>query len=39
MQIPLAGMVPGDYELELFVRDERSGREARTVEPFTLQGS
>jgi VWFA-related protein len=39
MQIPLNGMAPGDYELELFARDERSGREVRTVEPFTLQGS
>jgi VWFA-related protein len=39
MQIPLGGMAPGDYELELFVRDVRSGTEARVVEPFTLQGS
>jgi VWFA-related protein len=39
MQIPLTGMAPGDYELELFTRDERTGTEARTVEPFTLHGS
>jgi hypothetical protein len=36
MQIPVGGLVPGDYELELVVRDERSGRETRSVEPFTL---
>jgi hypothetical protein len=39
MQIPLGGLSPGDYELELFVRDERSGKESRSVEPFTLLGS
>jgi len=39
MQIPLGDLSPGDYELELFVRDERSGQERRVVEPFTLQGT
>jgi VWFA-related protein len=39
MQIPLSGLSPGDYELELVVRDGRSGQERRVVEPFTLQGS
>ena len=39
MQIPLAGMPPGEYQLELLVRDEHSGRERKVVEPFTLQGS
>jgi hypothetical protein len=36
MQIPLGGLSPGDYELELVVRDERSGQERTVVEPFTL---
>jgi VWFA-related protein len=39
MQIPLRGLAPGDYELELFVRDERAGAERKVVEPFTLQAS
>jgi VWFA-related protein len=39
MQIPLGGLSPGDYELELHARDERSGKEIRSVEPFTLLGS
>lgn len=39
MQIPLTGMSPGEYQLELLVRDELSGRERKVVEPFTLQGS
>jgi len=39
MQIPLAGMPPGEYQLELLVRDDRSGLERKVVEPFTLQGS
>jgi len=37
MQIPLTGMPPGEYQLELLARDERSGRERKVVEPFTLQ--
>jgi hypothetical protein len=39
MQIPLGGLSPGDYELELYARDQRSGKEIRSVEPFTLLGS
>jgi VWFA-related protein len=39
MQIPLAGVRPGEYQLELVVTDELSGRERKVVEPFTLQGS
>ena len=39
MQIPLTGTSPGEYQLELLVRDELSGRERKVVEPFTLQGS
>jgi hypothetical protein len=39
MQIPLTGMPPGEYQLELFVRDELAGRERKVVEPFTLTGS
>jgi hypothetical protein len=39
MQIPLSGAQPGEYQLELLVRDELSGRERKVVEPFTLQGS
>ncbi len=39
MQIPLAGLPAGDYELELLVRDERTGQETRSVEPFTLLAS
>jgi hypothetical protein len=30
-------MPPGEYQLELLVRDELSGRERKVVEPFTLQ--
>ena len=36
MQIPLTGLAPGDYELVLTARDELSGREVTTREPFTL---
>jgi len=39
MQIPLTGMAPGEYQLELLVEDALSGRERKVVEPFTLQGS
>jgi VWFA-related protein len=39
MQIPISGLAPGDYELEILVRDERSGRETKVAEPFTLAGS
>ena len=39
MQIPLTGLAPGEYQLELLVEDELSGRERKVVEPFTLQGS
>jgi VWFA-related protein len=39
MQIPVAGLAAGDYQLELIVRDERSGRELKVVEPFTLTAS
>jgi hypothetical protein len=39
MQIPLTGIPPGEYQLELLVRDDLSGRERKVVEPFTLQGS
>jgi VWFA-related protein len=39
MQIPLGGIAPGEYQLELLVRDDLSGRERKVVEPFTLQGS
>jgi VWFA-related protein len=39
MQIPLAGLPPGEYELELVVRDQRTGTEVKSVEPFTLQRS
>jgi hypothetical protein len=39
MQIPLGRLAPGDYVLEVVARDERSGRETRTVEPFTLLAS
>ncbi len=38
MQIPLTGMPPGEYQLELLVRDELSGRERKVVEPFSLLG-
>jgi VWFA-related protein len=39
MQIPLNGVAPGEYRLELLVRDDLSGRERKVVEPFTLLGS
>ncbi len=39
MQIPLAGLSPGEYELVLTVRDQHSGRQVSTVEPFTLVGA
>jgi hypothetical protein len=39
MQIPVAGLAAGEYQLELIVRDERSGRELKVVEPFTLTAS
>jgi VWFA-related protein len=39
MQIPVAGLAPGAYQLELIVRDDRSGREIKVVEPFTLTAS
>lgn len=39
MQIPLAGLSPGEYQLELVVRDDRAGRELKSVEPFTITGS
>jgi hypothetical protein len=38
LQIPIAGLTPGDYELEIVARDERAGVETRTVEPFTITG-
>jgi VWFA-related protein len=39
LQIPLAGLEPGDYELVLEVRDERSGGRTETREPFRLVAS
>ena len=36
MQIPLTGLVPGEYELELTAKDELSGRQVTSREPFTL---
>jgi VWFA-related protein len=39
MQIPVADLPAGDYELELVVRDERAGTEVKSIEPFTLQAS
>jgi VWFA-related protein len=38
MMIPLDGAGPGEYELVLSVRDERTGEETETVEPFTIAG-
>jgi hypothetical protein len=36
MQIPIDRLPPGDYQLELLVKDQRSQRERKVVEPFTL---
>lgn len=36
MQIPLGGLSAGDYQLELLVKDQRSGRERKLVEAFTV---
>ena len=39
LQIPLAGLSPGDYELVLTARDERAGATVETIEPFSLVAS
>ena len=36
MQIPVDGLRPGEYQLELLVKDARSGHERKVVEPFTI---
>jgi VWFA-related protein len=36
IQVPLAGLAPGEYELLLDVKDELSGESRRLIEPFEV---
>jgi hypothetical protein len=39
LEIPLAGVAPGDYELVLGARDDVTGESRERVEPFSVAPS